>query len=156
MVKNDFPGTAPPSADALKAASLYIQLLILQIKFLYPYLRNVDLPKNILTLYKVLIFTWIYLSNYYYFFSISGYSTGFPSDLARFSRTSLWIPFRSLWCSSTKLHSIEKSRSLRLSKAYEIAESINSRVQGKIDDDVRIQWLMTKSEFFEFFGDFDF
>ncbi|CAJ0935188.1 unnamed protein product, partial [Mesorhabditis belari] len=52
MVAPAYFGNTPPTSDSLKAASLYIQLLILQLKFLHPYLRNVDLPKNILTLYK--------------------------------------------------------------------------------------------------------
>ncbi|CAJ0941330.1 unnamed protein product, partial [Mesorhabditis belari] len=41
-----------PTPDALNAAAMYTQLLICQLKFLSPYLRNIDLPKSIALLYR--------------------------------------------------------------------------------------------------------
>lgn len=45
------------STEPMKTAAMYTQLIICHLKFLAPFLRNIQLPKSIAMMYKVWFFT---------------------------------------------------------------------------------------------------
>ncbi|VDN43766.1 unnamed protein product [Gongylonema pulchrum] len=42
------------SADVMKTSAMYIQLIVCHLKFMAPFLRNIQLPKSIATMYRVI------------------------------------------------------------------------------------------------------
>ncbi|CAJ0580727.1 unnamed protein product, partial [Mesorhabditis spiculigera] len=52
LVATHYHSQGEPTVENLKAVAIYVQFLICQLKFLAPYLRNLDLPKSITLIYR--------------------------------------------------------------------------------------------------------